>query len=85
MLKAVHPVPTYLLGVLFGRVKLSLPLFAIVLYISVSIVLTLLWPIGVPGFLFYTMYMVRAAIMDDDPDTLQKYNFVLNDYDKEHW
>ena len=51
----------------------------------VNIVLTLLWPIGVPGFLFYTMYMVRAAIMDDDPDTLQKYNFVLNDYDKAHW
>jgi hypothetical protein len=40
MLKAVHPVPTYLLGVYFGRVKLSLPLFSIVLYISVSIVLT---------------------------------------------
>ena len=50
-----------------------------------NVVLTLLWPIGVPGFLFYTMYMVHAAIIDDDPDTLQKYNFVLNDYDKEHW
>ena len=51
----------------------------------VSITLTLMWPIGVPGVLFYTMCTARAAIMDDDPDTLQKYDFVLNDYDKEHW
>ena len=38
--------------------------------------LTLLWPIGVPGFLFYNMYKARKEIMEEDKDTLQKFDFV---------
>ena len=38
--------------------------------------LTLLWPIGVPGFLFYNMYKARKQIMEEDRDTLQKFDFV---------
>eukprot|EP01045_Picozoa_sp_COSAG04_P010698 COSAG04_NODE_661_length_11448_cov_24.495903_3_plen_104_part_00 len=40
------------------------------------ILLTLLWPIGVPGFLFYSMYRARKEIMQGDVDTLQKFDFV---------
>ena len=40
------------------------------------IVLTLLWPIGVPGFLFYNMFKVRKEIMEEDKDALQKFDFV---------
>ena len=40
------------------------------------LVLTLLWPIGVPGFLFYNMYKARKQIMEEDKDTLQKFDFV---------
>ena len=38
--------------------------------------LTLLWPIGVPAFLFYNMFKVRKEIMEGDKDTLQKFDFV---------
>eukprot|EP01045_Picozoa_sp_COSAG04_P005364 COSAG04_NODE_248_length_18898_cov_16.838715_8_plen_63_part_00 len=40
------------------------------------ILLTLLWPIGVPGVLFYAMFKVRKEIMEEDQDTLQKFDFV---------
>ena len=51
----------------------------------VCTVLTLLWPVGVPGGLFYAMYQVRSEILAGDKDTLQKFDFVLADYDTEHW
>ena len=38
--------------------------------------LTLLWPIGVPGFLFYNLYKARKEIMEEDKDALQGFGFV---------
>ena len=38
--------------------------------------LMLLWPIGVPVFLFYNMYKARKEILEEDKDTLQKFDFV---------
>ena len=51
----------------------------------VCFVLTLLWPVGVPGLLYYTMRRVRSEILAGDKDTLQKFDFVLADYDTAHW
>ena len=51
----------------------------------VCVILTLLWPIGVPGALFGAMYKVRSEILAGDKDTLQMFDFVLCDYDTEHW
>ena len=39
-------------------------------------VLLVLWPIGVPSFLFYKMYKVREDIIGQDKETLQKFDFV---------
>ena len=47
--------------------------------------LVLLWPIGLPTLLLYSLYNARTSIMEEDPDALRKFNFILGDYDKEHW
>ena len=47
--------------------------------------LVLLWPIGLPAALFFAMYGNRQSIMEEDEDTIQAYDFVLGDYNKEHW
>jgi hypothetical protein len=47
--------------------------------------LVLLWPIGLPTTLFVAMHRVREKILDDDEDTVKVYDFVLGDYNKEHW
>jgi hypothetical protein len=45
----------------------------------------LLWPIGLPACLFFFMYKARHKIMMDDEDTVRQFEFVLGDYNKEHW
>lgn len=50
------------------------PDYQILFYACVA--LTLIWPVGVPGFLFYSLYRERKEIMDDDVDALQKFDFV---------
>jgi predicted outer membrane repeat protein len=47
--------------------------------------LVLIWPIGLPACLFFFMYKVRHKIMADDEDTVRQFEFVLDDYNKEHW
>jgi len=47
--------------------------------------LVLLWPIGLPTTLFFAMYRNRQNILEEDEDTIQVYDFVLGDYNKEHW
>ena len=47
--------------------------------------LVLLWPIGLPATLFFAMYRNRQKILEEDEDTIQVYDFVLGDYNKEHW
>ena len=47
--------------------------------------LVLLWPIGLPACLFFFMYKARHKIMTDDEDTVRQFEFVLGDYNKEHW
>ena len=47
--------------------------------------LVLLWPIGLPACLFFFMHKARHKIMADDEDTVRHFDFVLGDYNKEHW
>ena len=49
------------------------------------LLLTLLWPVGVPSYLLWSMGRVRSKILDDDTDTMRKYRFALGDYDRQHW
>jgi hypothetical protein len=55
------------------------------LVLAVCSLLTAVWAIGIPAVLFYEMYKVREFIEQGDPDTLQKFEFVLGDYDQAHW
>ena len=56
-----------------------------ILVLVVCSLLTIVWAIGIPATLFWEMYKVRELITEGDPDTLQKFEFVLGDYDREHW
>ena len=47
--------------------------------------LVLIWPIGLPTFLFITMFKAKEKILADDNLTLQTFDFVLADYKKSHW
>ena len=40
----------------------------------------LLWPIGVPAFIFFEMHKSRDLILAEDEDTLQKFDFIMGDY-----
>ena len=55
-----------------------------VLYISL-LLLMVLWPIGVPAVLFWQMRGSKDLILAEDPDALQKFDFVLGDYKITHW
>jgi hypothetical protein len=48
-------------------------------------VLVVVWPLGLPVLLFYTMWKEKEDIHEQDRETLQKFNFCLGDYDREHW
>jgi hypothetical protein len=48
-------------------------------------VLVVLWPIGLPSGLLYMMWKERELILAGDPDTVQKFDFVLGDYKADHW
>ena len=47
--------------------------------------LVVIWPIGLPSGLLYYMWKEKDDIKKQDADTLQKFSFVLGDYDAEHW
>jgi hypothetical protein len=51
----------------------------------VCLALVLLWPIGMPAALFWSMYRVRDKIKAGDKDTLEIFGFVLGDYNTQHW
>ena len=53
--------------------------------VSIVFTLVLVWPIGLPVGLFYAMWREKDEIKDEDDDTLQKFSFVLGDYNTEHW
>jgi len=48
-------------------------------------VLVVLWPIGLPSGLLFMMWKERELIKSGDPDTEQKFEFVLGDYQSRHW
>jgi len=48
-------------------------------------VLVVLWPIGLPSGLLFMMWKERELIQAGDPDTVQKFDFVLGDYKASHW
>ena len=52
---------------------------------SVATILTLVWPIGMPIFLFFNMWRVRSKIHARDEDTLKLFDFVIGDYSQEYW
>ena len=56
-----------------------------ILVVMVCSLLTIVWAIGIPATLFWEMYKVRDLIAEGDHDTLSKFDFVLGDYDREHW
>ena len=45
----------------------------------------MLWPIGLPATLFFSMWRERKLIQEEDRDTLQKFDFALGDYKLSHW
>jgi hypothetical protein len=51
----------------------------------VSLGLVLLWPIGLPAFLLYTMYTKKALLLAKDEDTMAQFDFVVGDYKIEYW
>ena len=53
--------------------------------LMLCLAMTLLWPIGVPAFLFYQMYKVRTEIKEGAIETRQKFAPLLGDYDQDHW
>jgi hypothetical protein len=48
-------------------------------------ILVILWPIGLPAFLFYRMKKQLHLIRKEDEDTLRFWDFALGDYDIDHW
>jgi hypothetical protein len=48
-------------------------------------VLVVLWPVGLPSGLLFMMWKERELIKAGDPDTEQKFDFVLSDYQSSHW
>ena len=52
---------------------------------SVCGVLVLLWPIGLPAVLFFSMRRVLPLIKAGDEDTLKFWDFALGDYSTDHW
>lgn len=52
---------------------------------SVNGTLLLLWPIGLPVILYLWMLRSKSLILSEDPDTLQKFDFVLSDYRTDTW
>lgn len=47
--------------------------------------LVVIWPLGLPATLFYSMWRDRTLIQEEDRDTLQKFDFALGDYKLSHW
>jgi len=47
--------------------------------------LVLLWAIGVPGLLWWSMYKMKHLILAEDPDTLSEFGFCVDDYKTTHW
>jgi len=47
--------------------------------------LVVIWPLGLPATLFYSMWRERTLIQEEDRDTLQKFDFALGDYKLSHW
>jgi Ca2+/Na+ antiporter len=52
---------------------------------TVCLALVLIWPIGLPSGLLYYMWQEKDAIVKEDVDTLQKFSFVLGDYNTKYW
>ena len=50
-----------------------------------SLLLVLIWPIGLPLLIFYKMFVVRHLIRDEDEDTMKEFDFILGDYKTTHW
>merc|ERR1711871_1312371 len=53
--------------------------------LSICVALVVIWPVGLPAGLLYAMWREKTDIMNEDEDTLQKFSFVLGDYDTQHW
>ena len=49
------------------------------------VALVLLWPVGLPVGLLYIMWKEKDDILNEDEDTLQKFDFALGDYNTRHW
>ena len=47
--------------------------------------LVIVWPLGLPATLFFSMWRERKLIQEGDRDTLQKFDFALGDYKLTHW
>lgn len=47
--------------------------------------LVLIWPVGLPVVLFWSMYKKKDRIVAGDEETLQTFDFVLGDYVPERW
>merc|ERR1711871_605450 len=52
---------------------------------AICVPLVLLWPIGVPAVLYYSMWSASDDIAAGDVPTLQKFDFVLGDFKREYW
>jgi len=50
---------------------------------AVCFALVLIWPIGLPAGLFWSMWKEKDDILNEDEDTLQKFSFVLGKLDTE--
>jgi hypothetical protein len=47
--------------------------------------LMVVWPLGLPVILFCTMHRSKKLILEEDEDTMQKFDFVLGDYLPQKW
>jgi hypothetical protein len=52
---------------------------------GVNGMLLIIWPIGLPAVLYLWMIRSKPDILSEDPDTLQKFDFVLADYRTDRW
>jgi len=52
---------------------------------GVNGMLLIIWPIGLPVVLLLWMLRSKPDILNEDPETLQKFSFVLADYRTDRW
>lgn len=52
---------------------------------SICGVLAILWPIGLPAFLYHRLRKDQTLIHEEDVDTLKFWDFAIGDYDVNHW